>query len=451
MWASATVPRLPPAGPGTTAGAAHRTAAPARAAAPQSAAPHRRRLRRQPPRQRRHARRLEQAADRQLHTEARPNPADQPHRQQRMTAKLEEVVVETHTPDPQHLGKQRAQHRLRGRPRRRCPPSRTAPPAQAAPGGRACRSASAAAAPAPRMRTAPCSPAAQQTAPHEAAPRPARPPPPAPRSPPGAGRRRRASVARHHRSRRHSRLPKQHRLDLARLDPEPAKLHLRVRTPQELQHPVRAPPRQVPGPVHPRSRRTVRVGDEPLRRQTRAVQITPRKTKPRDVKLAHHAHTALAQDRRPAHTSACSRSGDRSAPRARCPRPQAQRVTSIVGLGRAVEVLERTRGSSRAPVPQARRQRLAAADQTPHRGRSAAPLSARDDVLDKRRQHRRHECSVVTASRCDRCQSRAGITVRAGDATTSRAPTSSGQKNSHTDTSKPNGVFCSTASSAASP
>ena len=52
-----------------------------------------------------------------------------------------------------------------------------------------------------------------------------------------------------------ARLPQQHRLDLARLDPEPAQLHLRVGPPQELQHAVRPPPRQVPGPVHPAARR----------------------------------------------------------------------------------------------------------------------------------------------------------------------------------------------------
>ena len=45
-------------------------------------APHRPRLRRQPLRQLAHARRLEQAADRQLHAQARTNPADQPRRQQ---------------------------------------------------------------------------------------------------------------------------------------------------------------------------------------------------------------------------------------------------------------------------------------------------------------------------------------------------------------------------------
>ena len=46
-------------------------------------------------------------------------------------------------------------------------------------------------------------------------------------------------------------MPHQRGLDLARLDPEAAQLHLRVRASQELQHPVRTPARQVAGAVHP--------------------------------------------------------------------------------------------------------------------------------------------------------------------------------------------------------
>ena len=46
----------------------------------------------------------------------------------------------------------------------------------------------------------------------------------------------------------------QRRLDLAGLDPEAAQLHLLVGAPQELQHPVRTPARQVPGAVHPAPR-----------------------------------------------------------------------------------------------------------------------------------------------------------------------------------------------------
>ena len=61
------------------------------------------------------------------------------------------------------------------------------------------------------------------------------------------------------------------------------------------------------------------------------------------------------------------------------------------------------------------------------------------------------KCSVVTP--CSRIVSisRAGSRCAPGAATTSRAPTISGQKNSHTETSKLNGVFCSTTSSPRQP
>ena len=62
-------------------------------------------------------------------------------------------------------------------------------------------------------------------------------------------------LARDHRRLRDPGMPHQRGLDLARLDPEPAQLHLRVRAPQELQHPVGAPARQVAGAVHPAPRR----------------------------------------------------------------------------------------------------------------------------------------------------------------------------------------------------
>ena len=89
----------------------------------------------------------------------------------------------------------------------------------------------------------------------------------------------RAVLPDHNRRLRHTRLAKQRRLDLAGLDPMPAKLDLRIRTPQELQHAVRTPARQVPGPVHPAASRAMRVRDKPLRRQTRTPQVaraTPR-------------------------------------------------------------------------------------------------------------------------------------------------------------------------------
>ena len=97
-------------------------------------------------------------------------------------------------------------------------------------------------------------------------------------------------VAGHVLARDHRRLPnrgmaQQRRLDLARLDPEPAQLHLRVRPPEEVQNPVRAPARQVPAAVHPAPRRPERVGNKPLRRQPGAPQIAARQPGARNVKL----------------------------------------------------------------------------------------------------------------------------------------------------------------------
>ncbi|NCL73150.1 hypothetical protein AIIKEEIJ_00585 [Rhodococcus sp. YH1] len=61
------------------------------------------------------------------------------------------------------------------------------------------------------------------------------------------------------------------------------------------------------------------------------------------------------------------------------------------------------------------------------------------------------KCATVT----DRARMTAarypGSRWPSGAATTSRAPTCNGQKNSHTDTSNVNGVFCNTTSSAVSP
>ena len=120
-------PTDPPAGPGTTAGSAHKTAAAARAAAGGPAG--RGRLR--PHAAARPARPtvgvLEHGADGQLHPEAGAHPADQPRRQQRVAAQLEEMVVDAHplaAPAPRRTGRRGlapAASAGRGTPRpRRC-------------------------------------------------------------------------------------------------------------------------------------------------------------------------------------------------------------------------------------------------------------------------------------------------------------------------------------------
>ena len=104
-----------------------------------------------------------------------------------------------------------------------------------------------------------------------------------------------AVAARHHGGLRHARMPLERRLDLARLDAEAAQLHLRVRPPQEVQHPIGPPARQVAGAVHPAARRPERVGHKPLRRQSRTPQIAPRQTRTRNVQLTAHTHRNRTQ------------------------------------------------------------------------------------------------------------------------------------------------------------
>ena len=165
-----------------------------------------------------------------------------------MPAKLEEVVVDPDPLHPQHLGKQRAQDLLlrRARP----PPQRqtASDPAQAAHGGPACRSASAAADPAPPAQTAPCSQAAAPASPQRTAATSSAAP----------GRRNhvthqprltRTLLARHHRRLRNTRL---------RRKAQPRSRQARSGT-------RAASPARPPGPGTPAPRQTASAPRSPLR------------------------------------------------------------------------------------------------------------------------------------------------------------------------------------------
>src|SRR5262249_9737309 len=80
-------------------------------------------------------------------------------------------------------------------------------------------------------------------------------------------------------------LPAQHGLHLAGLDAEAAHLHLLVGTPQELQHPVRAPARTIARTVGP----LAVDGDELLRVQLRPAEVAARDAAARDPHLAGDA------------------------------------------------------------------------------------------------------------------------------------------------------------------
>src|SRR3954447_12871712 len=316
---------------------------------------------------------LEQAADRKLDIQRRTDPADQPRRQQRMATKREEVVVDPHTLQPKHFRKQTAQDLLLRRARR--PPHRAhrllrrrqRATVELAVGrqrkpiqhhqrrwhhvlGQAL----------PQMRTQHRRirnriPRRNHIANQTLAPG--------------------AVLARDHRSLRNRPMPNQRRLDLPRLDPEAAHLNLRVRAPQELQHPVAAPARQVPGAVHPAPRGTKRVRDKPLRRQTRTAHVPTCQARPRNVKLtAHTSRHRLQTAVQNVNLRVPDRTADRRDDRAR------QRLAH----GRADRRLRRTiridhPTATRPPRNKVGRTRLAGNDQGPQR----------HVVRQVRQQHRR--------------------------------------------------------------
>src|SRR5262245_28576938 len=239
-----------------------------------------------PPHQTRYRRRLEQAADRHLHSQRRTHTADQTRRKQRMAPKRKEVVVDPYARNTQNLRKQPAQQLLLRRARQttalRTPHL-----------GRRQRSTVQLAVRRQRKTIQNNIPGRH----HVLGQQPAE-------MRPQLLRRRRTVPSRHHirhqplatppvlarnhRSLRNSPMPNQRGLDLPRLDAEAAHLHLRIRTPQKLQNPVRPPPRQVPGAVHPAPRRSMRVGHKPFRRQPRTSQIAARQPRTRDVELPAH-------------------------------------------------------------------------------------------------------------------------------------------------------------------
>ena len=83
----------------------------------------------------------------------------------------------------------------------------------------------------------------------------------------------------------------QRRLDLAHFHAEAVQLHLPIGASQELNRAVRAPPHPIPGPVP-----SVR---EPLRRQSRLIQIPPGYPLSTYIQLTIHDLNRRAPNRRP--------------------------------------------------------------------------------------------------------------------------------------------------------
>jgi hypothetical protein len=89
---------------------------------------------------------------------------------------------------------------------------------------------------------------------------------------------------------------RQHRLDLARLDPDATQLDLMIGPAQVLELAVIAPPHHVTGSIHARAR-LERTGDETLRGQIVAVQIAVRQLHTRQVQLTRSARGDRTQVR----------------------------------------------------------------------------------------------------------------------------------------------------------
>src|ERR671937_707416 len=235
-------------------------------------------------RKRQNRRRLKQAADRHLNIKARPNPADQTRRKQRVAAQRKKVVLNPNPRNPQHLRKQRTQNLLLRRARQS-----TAPPIRRR-----------------RQRTAVQLPVRRQRKTIKLNNRRRNHVIRQPQSNMRTQRSRihrtargrnhiadklrsaRAIRARNYRCLRDTALRKQRRLDLPRLNPEPADLHLLVRTPHKLQNPITPPARQIPAAVHPPPRPAKPIRNKTLRSRPPTTQIAAPNPRPRNVKLPNY-------------------------------------------------------------------------------------------------------------------------------------------------------------------
>ena len=278
----------PASGPGTTAVPARtKAAAPSRAAGgPRAAgagAPAAQRL--HALRQLRHGGALEQVAHGQLHAEHLADARDDAHGHQRVPAQAEEVVRRAHPVDAQHLGPDRRQRRfgqgarrdvrvfVRARLRRgkgaavHLAVGRQGQRVQRHEGGgdHVLRQA------APQVLAQRIGVRTTHDVGHQ---------------PPVARR----VLAHDDCAVGDGGMAVQHGRHLARLDAEPADLHLPVQAAPVLHHPIGQPAGAVPGAVHPRAGDgRERVGDEALGRGGRVAQVAARHAVAARVQLAGHA------------------------------------------------------------------------------------------------------------------------------------------------------------------
>src|SRR4029434_5448683 len=227
-----------------------------------------------------------QAADRQLNIKARADAADQTRRKQRVTAQRKKVFLNPNPRDPQNLRKQRAQNLLLRRARQT-----TAKP----PPILRRRQRAAVQLPVRRQRKTIKLDERRRNHVIRQPRRDMRTQRTRINLPSGRRnhiadklRSSRAIRTRNNRSLRHAPLPKQRRLDLPRLNPKPAYLHLLVRATHKLQHPIKPTARQVPAAVHPTPPPTKPIRNKALRSQPPTTQIAPPNPRTRDVKLPNN-------------------------------------------------------------------------------------------------------------------------------------------------------------------
>ncbi len=225
-----------------------------------------------------------QRRDRKIHAELVLDAAEQPHRQQRMPAEVEEPLVRADRLDPQDLAPDRRKRRL---DRGQRPPDRggRTGAAQLVEQGRPVQLA---------VRRDRQGGQAQKLRRHHV------PGQVAPQHIGNLGRGRRsiadiggqkcpALIGRmHHRRPLDARHFGQRRLDLAGFDPEAAHLHLAVAPPEVFQHPVLAPAADVAGAIDPRFAQRG-CGAEGGGGQIVAAEIPQRQTVARDHQFAGHA------------------------------------------------------------------------------------------------------------------------------------------------------------------
>ena len=147
-------------------------------------------------------------------------------------------------------------------------------------------------------------------------------------------------------------MPEHRRLDLARLDPDAADLHLVVGAADELQRPVGPPLREVARPVEPRSRLAERIGQESLGREPRSSDVAERHAPAPDVELARHPDGDGSHiDAQDVGAGARERAADRDRLVLRADEVALEPRAVDRRLGEAVRIEDARRGSDDASEP----------------------------------------------------------------------------------------------------